>query len=170
MLFARIRTLLVIASAMCLIGTVYVAHAATSAQATKRRAAGAAPLTAEQLQHFDAGKEIYTKICVACHQPDGRGKEKIGANLVGSEFALAPAEVPIRIVLNGKQGPVGLMAPLGAALNDQQIADVLTYVRREWGNKGKPVDAETVQTVRSRTSDRTRPWTEDELRELMPAK
>ena len=37
---------------------------------------------------------------------------------------------------------MGLMPPLGGALNDEQIASVLTYIRREWGNTGAPVEVE----------------------------
>jgi mono/diheme cytochrome c family protein len=76
---------------------------------------------------------------------------------------LGPSEIPVRILINGKEGPVGLMPPLGAVLNDEQIASVLTYIRREWGQTGDAVDPETVKQVRPLTADRTRPWTNDEL-------
>jgi mono/diheme cytochrome c family protein len=133
----------------------------------KAGAAEAIPaLTAEEQQRFNAGSEIYKNLCVACHQPDGRGREKMAPTLLDSEFALGPPPIPIRILLNGKEGPVGLMPPLGAVLNDEQIAAVLTYVRREWGQPGSPIDAATVKQVRPLTSDRTRPWTADELRKL----
>ena len=55
------------------------------------------------------------------------------------------------------------MPPLGGALNDEQIASVLTYIRREWGNTGTPVAAEDVREVRGLTKTRTRPWTDAEL-------
>ena len=55
------------------------------------------------------------------------------------------------------------MPPLGGALNDEQIASVLTYVRREWGNTGPPVSLEDVREVRGLTKTRTRPWTDAEL-------
>jgi mono/diheme cytochrome c family protein/glucose/arabinose dehydrogenase len=125
-----------------------------------------APLTAEEQQRFDAGREVYQNLCVACHQPDGRGREKMAPTLLGSEFALGPPPIPVRILINGKEGPVGLMPPLGSVLNDEQIAAVLTYVRREWGQDGSPIDAATVKQVRPLTADRTRPWTAEELRKL----
>ena len=78
-------------------------------------------------------------------------------------LALAPADVTSRILLNGKEGSVGLMAPIGATMTDDQIAAVLTYVRREWGQTGDPVDPATVKSVRTETASRTRPWTNDEL-------
>ena len=52
------------------------------------------------------------------------------------------------------------------ALHDQ-IADVLTYVRREWGHTGSPIEAATVIGTRTETTGRTRPWTTEELTKLM---
>jgi mono/diheme cytochrome c family protein len=132
-------------------------------------AALVSPLSAEQQQRFDAGREVYQNICQACHQPDGRGQDKVAPSLVGSELALAPADVTARILLNGKEGRVGLMPPLGAALSDDQVAAVLTYVRREWGQTGGPVDPATVKVVRAAVAGRPRPWTDDELLTLPEA-
>jgi mono/diheme cytochrome c family protein len=126
-------------------------------------AAAARPLTPAEQARYDAGREVYQNLCVACHQPDGRGREKLAPSLIGSELALGPPEIPVRILINGKEGPVGLMPPLGAVLNDEQIASVLTHIRREWGQTGDAVDPETVKQVRPLTADRTRPWTNDEL-------
>ena len=125
-----------------------------------------APLTSAEQQRFDAGREVYKNVCQGCHQPDGRGQDKIAPSLIGSSFAFAPADIPARILLHGKEGSIGLMPPIGSTLNDDQIAAVLTYVRREWGQTGTPVDPETVKTVRAATSGRARPWTETELMAL----
>lgn len=132
-------------------------------------AAPVAPLSEVQQQRFDAGREVYQNICQPCHQPDGRGQDKVAPSLVGSELALAPAEVTARILLNGKEGTVGLMPPLGAALSDDQVAAVLTYVRREWGQTGSPVEPATVKSVRAAVAARPRPWTNDELLKLPEA-
>ena len=61
------------------------------------------------------------------------------------------------------------MPPIGSTLDDEQIASVLTYIRREWGQSGIPVDAATVKAVRAATAGRTRPWTNDELTALANA-
>jgi mono/diheme cytochrome c family protein/glucose/arabinose dehydrogenase len=122
-----------------------------------------APLNADEQRRFEAGREVYRNVCQACHQPDGRGQEKVAPGLGGSALTLAAAEIPVRILLNGKEGPVGLMPPIGSAFTDEQVASVLTFVRREWGNEGSPVDAATVRAVRAQTAGRTRPWTHDEL-------
>jgi mono/diheme cytochrome c family protein/glucose/arabinose dehydrogenase/HEAT repeat protein len=131
-------------------------------------AAAAVPLSPDEQKRFDAGREVYRNVCQACHQPDGRGMEKLAPTLVDSPLALAPAEIPIRILLHGKEGPTGLMPPVGQVFSDDQIAAVLTYVRREWGQSGSPVEPAAVATVRKSTTDRTRPWTNAELAALMP--
>ena len=125
-----------------------------------------APLTAEERKRFDDGRRVYSNICQACHMPDGRGQTRVAPALVGSALALAPGELTTRILLQGKEGTIGLMPPLGGVLNDDDIAAVLTYVRRDWGQSGTPVDAATVRSVRALTVDRHRPWTNDELNAL----
>jgi mono/diheme cytochrome c family protein len=129
----------------------------------KPGSAAVTPLTAEEQARFNAGKETYNAICAACHQPDGRGREEIAPPLVGSEFTVGAPGLPIRIVLHGKEGSVGLMPPLGSVFNDEQLASVLTYVRREWGHTASPVSPAMVKEVRDATADRTRPWTADQL-------
>lgn len=59
------------------------------------------------------------------------------------------------------------MPPLGGALTDDQIAAVLTYIRREWGQTASAVDVTTVTDTRALTKGRSRPWTDDELLALI---
>jgi mono/diheme cytochrome c family protein len=127
-----------------------------------------APLTPAETARFETGREVYRNACQSCHMPDGRGQDRVAAGLVGSSYALAPPEIPIRILLGGKDGEIGLMPPLGAMLDDDQVAAVLTYVRREWGQTASPVAPSEVATVRKATAGRPRPWTNDELQKLMP--
>ena len=131
-------------------------------------AAPAAALTPDEQARFEAGRVVYQNLCQACHQPDGRGREHLAPALVGSAFALAiDRSIPARIVLNGKEGPVGLMPPLGSALTDDQIAAALTYVRHEWGHTASPVTPAQIAATRTATASRTRPWTNDELTRLL---
>jgi mono/diheme cytochrome c family protein len=124
----------------------------------------AAPLTAEQQKRYDAGAEIYKNVCLGCHQEDGRGKDKLGANLVDSPFLnAADASGSIRILVGGKEGTIGLMPPLGPAMTDEQIAAALTYVRRAWGHTATAVDPLNVMEVRGLSKGRTKPWTDQEL-------
>jgi hypothetical protein len=68
-----------------------------------------------------------------------------------------------RILLAGKEGNIGLMPPLGATLSDEQIAAVLTYIRREWGHTASAVSPADVTETRGLTSMRKTPWTDQEL-------
>jgi hypothetical protein len=68
----------------------------------------------------------------------------------------------MRIILGGKEGEIGLMPPLNV-LTDEQIANVLSYARREWGNTASPIDPDDVQETRGLTSTRKTPWTNAEL-------
>src|SRR5262249_19742427 len=71
------------------------------------------PLTAAQQKMYDAGHDIFHTICAACHQDDGRGKDKVAANLVDSKFVMGTdIQAPIKILLSGKEGSIGLMPPL----------------------------------------------------------
>lgn len=124
-------------------------------------------LTAAERRRFDAGREIYRNLCVACHRADGRGQDRLAPPLIGSPLALAAPEVPVRVLLHGKEGATGLMPPAGGALDDEQIASVLTYIRREWGQTAPPVDPAQVAAIRAQTAGRARPWTEGELKALM---
>ena len=117
------------------------------------------------------GKKVFTTICATCHQATGLGVPGVYPPLAGSEWAQGDEERIIRIVLLGLNGPItvegkefnNVMAPLGAALKDEQIANALTYVRQEWGNKAAEVKPETVSRIRAELGARTAPWTAAEL-------
>jgi mono/diheme cytochrome c family protein len=117
------------------------------------------------------GKRVFNVTCIACHQANGQGQPNIYPPLAGSEWAQGDEQRVIRIVLLGLNGPIkvagkdfnNVMAPLGSALKDEQIANALTYVRSEWGNNAPPVSAETVAKVRAELGSRTAPFTPEEL-------
>jgi mono/diheme cytochrome c family protein len=129
-----------------------------------------APLSEAEQARFAAGQDVYKSVCQACHQPDGRGQDRVAPPLVGSALTLAPAGIPARILFNGKEGRVGLMPPLASVLTDDQIAAVLTYIRREWGQTGSPVDAALVKETRAAAQSRSKPWTDAELQSLIDRK
>ena len=124
----------------------------------------AVPLTPDEQVRFTAGAELYKNLCLGCHQADGKGREKMAPTLLGSRFVISQdANNAARILLGGKEGTIGLMPPLKAALSDDQIAAVLTYIRREWGHTAPAVTSEAVAEIRGLTKTRTRPWTDAEL-------
>ncbi len=104
------------------------------------------------------GQAIFLKICAACHQPDGMGKEGVGPPLAGSEWVAAEkGDRLVRIVLNGLSGPIHVkdkdwnlvMPPWKESLKDEEIAIVLTYVRAQFGGtKAGPIKPEMVSDAR----------------------
>jgi mono/diheme cytochrome c family protein len=118
-----------------------------------------APLTEEQQQRFNAGADRYAVICAACHGARGEGGE--GKPLAGSRWVTGDKDPLIRIILHGKEG-VRLMPPM-RQLNDEDVASILTFIRRSWGHQASSVRPAEVREVRGRTAFRDRPWTEEEL-------
>jgi len=103
------------------------------------------------------GKDVYIQQCLACHQADGSGVEGTSPSLVKTKYVLGDKVTLVRIILKGMQGVDiddehyrNVMAP-HTDLTDQQIADVLTYVRNSFGNKASAVTAGEVKAVRART-------------------
>ena len=101
------------------------------------------------------GKQVYLEQCLACHQVDALGVQGMNPPLVKTKFVLGDKKALIKIVLNGMQGVQvdgedyhGVMAP-HPDLTDQQIADVLTYVRNSFGNKATAVTVGEVKAVRA---------------------
>jgi mono/diheme cytochrome c family protein len=149
--------------------------AGTVASTKPPKANNAPPLTAAEQKLFDQGKVTYTKLCGVCHQPSGAGMAGLAPPLLNSEWALAPnADIPVRIVLNGVTGPItaadvtwnvpGSIMPAQNNLTDEEIAGVLTYVRREWDHAATPVEPQFVATVREKYKARNAPWTVEELK------
>jgi mono/diheme cytochrome c family protein len=102
------------------------------------------------------GKAIYDLTCIACHGPDGNGVEGAFPPINGSDWLIGDPAIPAKIIIHGLMGPIkvngkdfnGVMPPL-ADLNDQQIADVLTYARQSWKNDASSVSSDEVKTART---------------------
>ena len=141
-----------------------------------KQAALKSPLAGEDQKRFDAGKDLYELTCLSCHQLDGRGQEALAPPLAGSQWVTNSPERLIRIVLHGMRGPVKVgdkvmefpaEMPALFVLDDEQIAGLLTYIRRSWGHAASPVRPEAVKKVRDATADRIETWTEAELLKIM---
>ncbi len=127
-----------------------------------------AHLSAADQQRYLAGHAIYFRDghCGTCHQADGNGLPSAGfPPLTESYWVTGSEERLIKLTLHGLMGPFELkgvkypgqvpMTPFGGLLNDQEIADVLTYVRNSFGNKADPVTPESVAKVRKATGTRS---------------
>ena len=116
----------------------------------------AAPAIATGDQSFNAGKDMYRASCSACHGQDGAGIKGLFPALAGSgSVQSANATSMIRVVLQGVRsvateravtGPA--MPPFDKRYSDQQIAQLLTYIRNDWGNRAAAVATGDVTTLR----------------------
>jgi len=104
-----------------------------------------------------AGEKVYTKFCISCHQADGGGVPHLTPPLINTSYVLGDKQALINILLNGlknvdidEETYSNPMPPLGGILKDQQIADVLTYVRSSFGNKASAVTVAEVKEARSK--------------------
>lgn len=122
---------------------------------------------------LERGKAVYAKTCIACHQPNGKGLPGVFPPLDGSDWLEADTTLLSKIVLRGLQGPITIngapfagpmpMAPLAEQLKDEEIADVLNYVRTTYGKGGPLATPEVVKAAREATKDQKQPFTAAEL-------
>jgi mono/diheme cytochrome c family protein len=114
------------------------------------------PLAAAALQPVQRGKAIYEQTCLPCHQADAGGVPGMTPPLRKSPYVQgAPAKL-IGIILQGLNDGVEIdgdtysnpMPPFGAVLNDEDIADVLSYLRGHFGNKAGPISKPQVGKIR----------------------
>jgi len=121
-------------------------------QATKAAAAG--KLTKDE--QIKAGQQLFAGTCSVCHQANGAGVPGVFPPLAKSSLLAAEPKRPIDIVLHGLTGKVTVNAqdynsvmPPMTQLNDDEIANILTFVLNSWGNPGGRVEADEVAKVRA---------------------
>lgn len=101
------------------------------------------------------GKKVYDMYCQACHQADGNGVPRLNPPLAGTVYVTGSKTRLIDIVLKGLTDPLEINGeeynnPMASHdfLTDQQIADVLTYIRNSFGNKAGVVTTAEVKKQR----------------------
>jgi nitrite reductase (NO-forming) len=102
------------------------------------------------------GKEVYALYCQNCHMEDGKGTPDINPPVAKADYLKKPSKTLINVILQGQSGEVvvngkkyNAMMPAQDYLSDEQIADVLNYVRNSWGNKiPGTIAAATVKSLR----------------------
>jgi mono/diheme cytochrome c family protein len=139
----------------------------------KAGATGPSAQTTE-LSAFDRGKKVFSANCAVCHQPNGLGAAGQGyPPLVGSEWVTGSTKRLGMIILKGLQGPItvkgqqygtAVMQPWDKTLSDAKIADVMTYIRQEWGNQASPVSPAGVTALRKELANHPDSYTEADLK------
>jgi mono/diheme cytochrome c family protein len=105
-------------------------------------------------QSVEKGKKIYSQVCVACHQTTGLGIPSAFPPLAKSDYLNKDVNRSIKGVVKGLSGPITVNgkkysgAMPAQAINDQQIADVMTYVYASWGNNKTVVTPAMVKAQR----------------------
>lgn len=135
-------------------------------------------LDEEALAAFAKGRTLYLSACAGCHGADGEGLKRFAPPLVHSEWVLGDAKKLALILLHGLEGPIDVngvhydapdilpVMPAHSTLDDGTIADILTYIRNEWGHQAGPVSGRTVGRTRVTSQGRVMPWTAAELAAL----
>ena len=127
---------------------VFLCIAGASAQSSNRLVAASAA----------RGKTVYLQRCMVCHQADGGGVPKLNAPLDGSSSVNSTNIAKlVKYIVKGFNDRAEIdgefyenAMPAAADLTDQQIADVLTFIRNSWTNKAGPVTTLQVKQTRSK--------------------
>ncbi|WP_214072896.1 c-type cytochrome [Mucilaginibacter sp. dw_454] len=134
-------------------------------------------------KYFPRGVAIFGTVCKTCHGVDGNGVTALAPPLNKSEIVNGDKSVMISIVLKGLTGPVKINGHLYKApeisgempgfadnkdFSDDDLAQVMNFVRRSWQNKGSKVNAVDVKNLRAKLASRQKNYTIDELQQ--PAK
>jgi putative membrane-bound dehydrogenase-like protein len=127
-------------------------------------------LNADENARFERGRQVFAAVCASCHLGSGLGDPAQAPPLRSSEIVLGDPSIPARIVFGGLRGPVtvggrsyDLEMPAWNG-TEEEIASVLTYVRREWGHGADPVSVEIAHAAREATLARKAPYTWAELK------
>ncbi|WP_428654633.1 c-type cytochrome [Runella sp.] len=127
----------------------------TAFSQTKKAApkASAAPGAAQLAR----GKQIYENNCMVCHQETGDGVPGLNPPLIKTPWVLGEKPKLINVILKGLQEPIEIngerynnIMPANDFLSDQEISDVLTFVRTNFGNNASAISAAEVKAVRDR--------------------
>lgn len=105
------------------------------------------------------GKQIYKNECIACHMENGEGLTGAFPPLANSDYFKEDISKAVDVILNGLEGEVvvngvtyfGVMDPV--PLSDQEVADVLNYVRNSWEGKGEELTESDVKYLRFTSED-----------------
>jgi mono/diheme cytochrome c family protein len=128
---------------------------ASEAQTKHKKAAARKPAAALKAS-ITRGQALFTQYCVACHQADGLGVPHMNPPLVKTIYVLGDKSKLIKIVLNGFDEDVEINGETYSNtmaahdfMKDQEIADVLTFVRNSFGNKAGAITIAQVKATRA---------------------
>src|SRR5690606_1781992 len=107
-------------------------------------------------ERIEMGKQVYSQTCVACHQTNGEGLPNAFPPLANADFLNEDVDRAIGIVINGLSGEITVngnkynSVMTAQNINDEEIANVLTYIYNNWGNNKTEVTPSMVKAVRNK--------------------
>ena len=134
-------------------------EAPMSTQENDGNTEGVAPPLSRELdlaELMKRGQQIYTTTCQACHQASGEGLPGVFPPLNGAEWVGGSGKWAVAIALNGVQGEItvkgqkfqSMMPGFRNQFSAEDIASVVTYIRRSFGNDFEPVTVEFVESFK----------------------
>jgi len=135
---------------LALLALALIAAAAVGWAALADDAAGkSAPMSRGWVFSEQGGADLFANVCAACHQPDAKGAAGAAAYPpLAADKKLASADFMLTVLFSGLRG----MPPLGRMMSDEQVADVVNYVRTHFGNNyASALSAAQVSAARRRT-------------------
>lgn len=107
-------------------------------------------------EFMESGKKVYDRVCLVCHQTDGSGVPNMYPPIIESDYIMGNTDSLIHIILDGMKGPVivkgeeynSIMPPQKGVLDDQEVADLINYLRNSFDNSGEFVKPEDVEAMR----------------------
>lgn len=98
----------------------------------------------ELAESVKRGKDVYEAQCASCHMADGTGVDNVFPPLANTGRLTDKAQL-VKAVLEGVSGPITVnkkeydMEMIGISLTDEEVRDVLNYIRNSWGNKAAEI-------------------------------
>jgi mono/diheme cytochrome c family protein len=124
----------------------------------KPLATGFKPSILEQESSSKVGENLYVKYCLQCHQKDGSGVPNMFPPVMKSDWVTGDKNKLINVLLNGLDGDIEVngdqysqVMPKQNNLTDDEIAQILTYIRQNFGNEASPILPADVATLRSKS-------------------
>ncbi len=139
-------------------------RAAPNMAAVSKATAAAASGSLTVRDQVNAGKALFNGTCSVCHQANGAGLPGVFPPLAKSDYLNANPKRAIGVVIHGLSGKLKVngkeyestMPPM-SQLNDDEVANILTYVLNSWDNKGTHIKAAEVKAERAKTAPKTGP-------------
>ncbi len=132
-------------------------------------------LNAEGKKQYAAGRQLFQTYCSGCHGADGKGVKRFAPPLLNSEWVVGNEQRTILILLHGIEGAITVnghrydvpeilpVMPAHSTLADSDLANIITYIRNDWGHEAEPTGRRTVGMLRLQTQGKVLPWSAELL-------